>query len=260
MTKPINKPQVFADGMAMFRRNMIKTLRSPEAIVMALIVPIVMMVMFGQIFGGIANVGYDISFMNFVVPGIIVMCINISAQSSSYAVNQDMSTGIIDRFRSMAIAKSAFISGHVWVSVLRSIAVVMATFGVAFAMGFRTSMSFTDWLITVGILMLFIFALTWLTVIIGLVAKDAESLSGTGFLLQVFVFLSSAFAPTDTMPTVLRVFAAHQPVSRVIYAIRGLVLGMPCNTDILVAVIWCTGIMIVGMAAAIAIYRSKLTK
>lgn len=256
----MNKGKLFADTATMFRRSMTRQLRSPQTVVMALIVPIVMMIMFGQIFGGVAEVGYGISYINFVVPGILIMCINISAQSGSYAVNLDMTRGIIDRFRSMPIAKSAVISGHVGVSVIRSIVVVFATFIAAFVMGFRTSMPFSDWLILVGILLLFIIALTWVTVIIGLVAVDPEALGGTGFLLQVFVFLSSAFAPTDTMPTVLRVFAAHQPISRVIYAMRGLVLGMPDNRDIAIAVIWCVGIIIVATTLSITIYRKKLTQ
>jgi len=243
----------------MFKRNLTKTLRSPEAIAMAVIVPVFMMVMFGFVFGGIADVG-DLSYINFIVPGIIIQCVTNASITTAFNIQNDMSKGIIDRFRSMAISKAAFISGHVWVSVIRSMVITSVTIGAAFAIGFRPVAGFTDWLIIAGVLTLFIITITWLVVIIGLIAKDPESISGGSFLMMILVFMSSAFAPPETLPTVLRIFATYQPMTPVIDAVRGLMLGMPDNNTLGIALIWCVAIIALSFAGALHIYKRKLTK
>jgi len=213
--------KAISDSYTMFKRCFVKTLRSPEAMTMAIIVPFVMMVLFGYVFGGVVNI-VGFSYINFIVPGIILQCVCNSSAATSLSVHSDMTKGIIDRFRSMRIAKSAFISGHIWLSVIRSIVITVATFGAAFPVGFRPTAGIVEWLAVAGILILFIIAMTWLVVIIGLISKDAESISGANFLMIIFVFLSSAFAPPETLPTVLRVFAQYQPMTPVIDALRGL--------------------------------------
>jgi len=243
----------------MFKRNLKKTLRSPEAIALAIFVPLVMMVLFGLIFGSVADLG-ELSYINFIVPGIILQCVANASSSTALGVYNDMSTGIIDRFRSMAISKSAFISGHVWVSVLRSMIITASTIGVAFIIGFRPSASFFDWLIITLILTLFIIAITWIAVVIGLIAKDAESISGGMFLLVVLTFVSSGFAPTDSLPTAIRIFANHQPMTPVIDAVRSLMLGFPLENELYIALAWCVGITIVSFTLAVQIYKSKLTQ
>jgi len=247
------------DSYIMFKRNLIKAKRSPEAITMAVIVPVFMMVLFGFVFGGIADVG-EISYINFIVPGIIIQCVANASAATSLGVHSDMSKGIIDRFRSMAISKSAFMSGHVWVSVIRSILITTVTIGAAFAIGFRPVTGFVDWLIIAGILTLFIIAITWIAVVIGLIAKDAESISGGNFLMMILVFLSSGFAPPETLPLVLRIFAEHQPMTPVIDVIRGLMIGIPDNRALITALIWCVGIITISFILAVQIYKSKLTK
>jgi len=251
--------KAISDSFTMFKRCFIKTLRSPEAMTMAIFVPFVMMVLFGHVFGGVASVE-GFSYINFIVPGIILQCICNSSTATSLSVQNDMSTGIIDRFRSMQIAKSAFISGHVWLSVIRCMVIAVTTFGAAFIVGFRPTAGLAQWLIIAGILTLFIIAITWIVVIIGLVSKDAEAVSGAGFLLVVLVFLSSAFAPPETLPTVLRVFAQHQPMTPVIDALRGLMLGTPLGNEIPLAIAWCIVITLVGYVLAVCIYKSKLTR
>jgi len=226
---------------------------------MAIVVPFVMMVLFGYVFGGIAEIE-GFSYINFIVPGIILQCVCNSSNATALSVHNDMSKGIIDRFRSMQIAKSAFIAGHVWLSVIRSIVITIATFGAAFAVGFRPTAGFMEWMAVAGILILFIIAMTWLVVIFGLIATDIESISGTTFLLVIFVFLSSAFAPPETLPLVLRLFAQYQPMTPVIDAVRGLLLGTPLNNEILIAIAWCIGITVVGFLLSVHIYKSKLTK
>jgi len=252
-------PKFFSDSYIMFKRNLVKTQRSPEAIAMAIIVPVVMMILFGYVFGGIVDLG-EVNYINFIVPGIIVQCITNASTATALSIHTDMSTGIIDRFRSMAIAKSAVISGHVWVSVIRSMIITAITIGAAFAIGFRPEAGFTDWLIIATVLTLFIIAITWLVVIIGLIAKDAESISGGGFLFTILVFLSSAFAPTESLPTALRIFAQYQPMTQVINVVRSLMLGFPLNGELAIALAWCIGVTIVAFALAVHIYKSKLTR
>ena len=251
--------RVISDSYIMFKRCFIKTLRSPEAVIMAIVVPFVMMVLFGYVFGGVANVE-GANYLDFIVPGTIIQCICNSAIATSLSVHSDMNEGIIDRFRSMQITKSAFLSGHVWLSVIRNIVITIASFGSAFLIGFRPTGGLTQWLAVTGILILFIIAITWLVVIIGLAAKDAESISGSGFLIVLFVFLSSAFAPIETLPTVLRVFAKYQPMTPIIEALRGLMIGMPLNNEIPIALAWCVGLTVVGFLLSVQIYKKKLTK
>ena len=255
----MSKPKLFTDSFIMFKRCFTKMLRSPETIVMATLVPVFMMIMFGYVFGGVAQIeGY--SYINFIVPGIILQCIANASSATGLSLHNDMSTGVIDRFRSMAIAKSAVISGHVWVSVIRNMIIMTVTIGAAFIVGFRPTAGFVDWLIIAGILTLFIIAVTWIAVVIGLTAKNAESITGGTFLLVVFTFLSSGFAPTDTLPVVLRVFAENQPMTPVIDSVRNLMLGMPMNGEITIALAWCLGITIVAFIVAVQIYKRKLTR
>lgn len=251
--------KTISDSYIMFKRCFIKTLRSPEAMIMAILVPVVMMVLFGYVFGAVANIE-NVNYIDFIVPGIILQCICNSSISTALSVHSDMTEGTIDRFRSMQIAKSAFISGHVWMSVLRNIVITAMTIGTAYLIGFRPTANLKEWAIAAGILTLFIIAITWLVVIIGLTSKEAESISGAGFLIVIFVFLSSAFAPTDTLPTVLRVFAEHQPMTWVIEALRGLMIGTPLDNEIMIAFAWCVGIAVVSSFLAVQIYKKKLTK
>ena len=253
------KPKFFTDSYIMFKRNFIKTLRSPESMAMAIVVPVFMMLMFGYVFGGVVDLG-DINSINFIVPGIIIQCVANASTATALGIHSDMSTGIIDRFRSMAIAKSAVISGHVWVSVIRSMIITAVTIGAAVAIGFRPEAGLVDWLIIAAILTLFIIAITWVVVIFGLIASDAESISGTGFLLTILVFLSSAFAPTESLPRALRIFAENQPMTPVINAIRSLMLGFPLNGELTVAIAWCVGITVVAFTLSVRIYKSKLTR
>jgi len=253
------KTRLFTDSFIMFKRNLTKTMRSPQSMVMAIIVPVVMMILFGYVFGGIANVG-ELSYINFIVPGIIVQCVTNASSATAISLHNDMNKGIIDRFRSMAIAKSAVISGHVWLSVIRSMVITAITIGAAFVMGFRPNAGFSDWLMISAILTLFIVAVTWVAVVIGLLSADAESISGGMFLLTILTFLSSAFTPTYALPNVLRVFAQHQPMTPVIDAVRSLMLGVPANGAFLTAFLWCLGITLLAFVASVHIYKSKLTR
>ena len=251
--------KTISDSYIMFKRVLVKNLRSPEAVIMALVVPIVMMVLFGLVFGGVAEVeGFN--YVNFIVPGIIIQCICNMSGATSMNVHTDMTSGIFDRFRSMRIAKSAFLAGHVWVSVLRSIIITSVTFGFAFIIGFRPYAGLTDWLLVALVLIMFIIAITWLVVILGLIAKSGEDISGFNFLLVIFTFVSSGFAPTDTLPTALRIFAEHQPMTHIINATRALLMGLPLDNSLWLAMVWSVGLAAFSFLLAVRIYKGKLTQ
>ena len=251
--------RVFTDTNIMFKRNLTKTLRSPEAMIMALIVPVVMMVLFGFVFGGVAGDVEGFSYLNFIIPGIILQCICNMSSATSLSVHNDMTKGIFDRFRSMRISKSAFLSGHALLSILRSFVITGVIIGASFIVGFRPTAGILDWLIAIGILTLFITSITWIAIIFGLIAGDAESLSGITFLLVVVSFISSGFTPVESLPLVLRVFATHQPMTHIIDATRALLLDLPAGNSIWLALAWGVGISVVGFIAAIQIYKRKLT-
>jgi len=251
--------RAIAETKLMFNRNLTKTLRSPESVFMALVVPIVMMILFGFVFGGVADIE-GFSYINFIVPGIILQCMTNASGATALSIHNDMSKGIFDRFRSMRISSSAFLSGHVWMSVMRSVIITIVIIGAAFVVGFRPSAGFTDWLIIAALLTLFIIAMTWVVAIIGLIADDSESISGFNFLLVILTFVSSGFAPTETLPTAMRIFAENQPMTPVIDALRALMLGLPMNNELWVAIAWCVGIAVVAFVIALRIYKGKLTR
>ena len=251
---------VFSDSIIMLKRCFTKNLRSPETVIMALGVPVIMMVLFGFVFGGVAGDVDGFSYINFIVPGIIVQCICNASGATGMGLHNDMSKGIFDRFRSMQIAKSAFLNGHAWMSILRNMVITIVIIGAGFAVGFRPAASFTDWLLAAGVLFLFLIAITWITVIFGLIVKDSEAISGLAFLLTILTFVSSGFAPPETLPTALRIFAQHQPMTHVIDATRALLLGLPLGNSLWLALAWSGGIAIVAFTIAVQIYKSKLTK
>jgi len=251
---------IFSDSYIMFKRCLTKNLRSPETVIMALLVPIVMMILFGFVFGGVAGDVDGFSYINFIVPGIILQCICNASGATGLGVHNDMSKGIFDRFRSMQIAKSAFLNGHAWMSVFRNIIITVVIIGAGFAVGFRPNAGFTDWLLAIAIWVLFIIAITWIVVIFGLIVKDGEAISGLGFLLTILTFVSSGFAPPETLPTALRIFAEHQPMTHVIDATRALLLGLPVGNSLWLALAWSGGIAVAAFVIAVQIYKGKLTQ
>jgi len=179
--------------------------------------------------------------------------------STAVGVNNDMSKGIIDRFRSMPIARSAVLTGHVMASVVRNLITTIIIIGVAVAMGFRPQAGFVDWLIITGVLILFMLAITWLGVVGGLVAKTPESTTSILFLLFLLPFLSTGFVPAEALSGGLRWFVANQPMTHIIDTMRALMLGAPVDGNAMaLALIWSVGFIIVSFIAAVQIYKRKL--
>ena len=256
MSKP--RASVFYDSWVMFKRCLLISLRNPETLVMAVITPVFMMLLFGAIYGKIVNVG-EISYIDFIVPGIILQCVAQGTQYTAINICTDMTRGVIDRFRSMPITKSAVLIGHASASIVRNIITTSVTIGVAIAIGFRPQGGFVDWLMIAGILLLFIAAISWIAVFFGVISKTAESSTGLMFPLFILPYVSSGFAPTDTMHKSIRWFAEYQPMTPVIDSARALMLGTPTDGSVPIALAWCVGIIIVAFTLAVQTYKHKIT-
>jgi ABC-2 type transport system permease protein len=208
------------------------------------------------VFGGAIHTG-SVNYINYVVPGIILMCIASGAPYTSVRLNIDISRGIVDRFRSMPIAKYSILTGHVLTSVAFNIfsSVIVVLFAVL--IGFRTSAGLTGWLLAIGLLLLFTLAMTWLSVVFGLLAKTAEGAGVFAYPVLVLLFVSSAFTPTESMHGALRAFAENQPMTPIIETVRSLLLNGSAGNKALTAVLWCTGLLVASYIAAMQVYRHK---
>jgi len=192
-----------------------------------------------------------------VVPGLLLITAASVVQGTSIMVAMDMTGGIIDRFRTMAIARASVLTGHVLGSLIQTLAAMGILIGVAFALGFHSSAGVLDWLAAIGIVALFAFALIWLAVALGLAAKSVETASNTPMVLLLLLFLSSGFVATATMPTGLRQFAEYQPLTPVADTVRGLLSGAAIGDHAIAAIAWSIGIAVVAYLWAIRLYNRR---
>lgn len=244
-----------SDTAAMVGRSVRHTVRNLESLLMSVILPVVLMLMFVYVFGGAIDPAGG--YANYVVPGIILLCTGYGAASTAVDVARDLSEGIVDRFRSMPIVSSAVLTGHAVASVARNALATALVVGVAFLTGFRPDAGPVEWLVAAGLLLLYVLALTWLSICAGLVARTVEGANGATFVVLFLPYLSSAFVPVETMRAGLRAVAEHQPITPVTETLRGLLLGTPIGSYGLLAVAWCGGLLLAAYAAAIALYRRR---
>ncbi len=257
----------FADSATMLRRNLKHQRRYPSLTLMLAGLPIVFLLLFVYVFGGQLGAGLQepadqrgdrSAYLTYLVPGILVVAIASAALGTAISIANDMTEGIIDRFRTMSLARSAVLTGHVIGSVLQTLAVLALVVGVAVAIGFRPSADPGAWLAAVGILVLFTFALVWLSAALGLAAKSVETASNTPMFLTLLPFLSSGFVPTDTMPVGLRQFAEYQPFTPVTQTLRGLLTDTSvATTHAIAAIAWSIGITLVCYLWAVRLYERR---
>jgi ABC-2 type transport system permease protein len=231
------------------------TSRNGEAVITALMLPIMLMLVFVYLFGGAINTGT--AYVTYVTPGIILLCAGFGASMTAVSVSNDMTGGIIDRFRSRDIGGAA--TGHVVASVARNLASTVLVFGVAFLIGFRPHAGPLDWIAAGGVLLMFILALSWMSAAVGLLAKTPEGASGFTFFVTFLPYASSAFVPVDTMPSWIRGFAENQPVTPVTESIRSLLLNEPAGSAPWLAVAWCGGILVVSVVLSTVLFRRRTT-
>ncbi|MFD3429804.1 ABC transporter permease [Nocardia fluminea] len=252
----MNATRALQDSATMLDRNIRHTLRSPDTMIMTVVLPVMILLMFVFVFGGAMDVGPG-AYIDYVVPGIILLCASFGASTTALALSTDVAEGIIDRFRTMAIARSAVLTGHVTESVIRNLITSAIVIGVAVALGFRPTTDPLRWLGVFGVLAMFVFALSWLAAALGLLAPNPEAANGFTFVFMFLPYVSSAFVPTSSMPTWLHWYAENQPVTPVIETLRGLLMGTPIGNSWILAVLWCAGIGLVGYIAAGALFRRQ---
>jgi ABC-2 type transport system permease protein len=231
--------------------------RSMDTIITVTITPIAMMLLFVYVFGGAIQTGTD-KYVNYLLPGILLIAIASGIAYTAYRLFMDMQRGIFDRFHSMPIARSAALWGHVLTSLVSNAISVVIIILVALIMGFRSSAGVLSWLAVAGILMLFTLALTWIAAIAGLTAKSVDGAGAFSYPIIFLPFISSAFVPTESMPSVVRVFAENQPVTSIVEAIRALLAVQPVGNDIWIALAWCVGIMILAYIFAMRVYKKRV--
>lgn len=254
---PVRDTNSLTDYRTMAGRCIRLSRRQLDAILMSLTLPIMLMLMFVYLFGGAINTGGK--YVTYVVPGVILLCAGFGSATTAVSVSQDMTGGIVDRFRSMDVSGAAVLGGHVAASLARNTVSTVMVFGVAFGIGFRPHAGLLDWLGAAGVVLLFILAISWLAATIGLLAKSPEAANGFTFFLMFLPYASSAFVPVDTMPSVIRGFARHQPITPITESIRGLLLGTPVGGNPWQAVAWCCGILVVSMAASRLLFARRTT-
>jgi ABC-2 type transport system permease protein len=242
------------DTFTLLGRSMRHILRSPDTIITVAITPIALMLLFVYVFGGAIQTGSD-NYVNYLLPGILLIAIASGTSYTAFRIFTDMQKGILTRFNSMPISRSAILWGHVLTSLVSNMISVAIIVLVALVMGFRSSANIAEWLGVIGILLLFTSALTWLAVIPGLKAKTIDGASAFSYPLIFLPFISSAFVPTDTMPTVVRVFAENQPVTSIVNAVRSLLSSSPVGNELWVALAWCIAITVVTYIFATRTYR-----
>jgi len=248
----------FGDTAVLTGRTMRHVTRSLDTIITTAITPIAIMLLFVYVLGGAIDTG-TVSYVNYMLPGILLITIASGISYTAFRLFTDMQGGIFERFQSMPIARSGVLWAHVLTSLAANVISLVVVVGVALLMGFRSGAGVLAWLAVAAILILFTLALTWIAVIPGLTAKSVDGASAFSYPLIFLPFISSAFVPTDTMPGPVRAFAEHQPVTSIVNTIRDLLTQQPVGTGIWTALAWCAGILVVAYIFANISYRRRIS-
>lgn len=246
------------DSLSIAWRNLKGAMRTPEVIVFSTIQPVIFVLNFRYVFGGAisSSLPPGVDYVDFLMPGIFVQTVAFGAVGTAVGMATDLSTGLIERFRSLPMARSAVLGGRTLADAVRNSFVIMLMVAVGWLVGFRIHAGVPAFLAAVALLLGFMFSLSWVFATIGMVIRNPEAAQAASFpLLALLVFASSAFVPTATMPGWLRAYADNQPVSDVIEAVRVLCLGGPTAGKVAVAVAWCVGLVAVFAPLAVSRYR-----
>lgn len=248
------------DSLVMVKRSTTHIIRNTDQLLGTFFQPIMFLVLFTAVFGGAVALALppDVSYLSYLMAGIIVQTVAFGSTTTAVAITNDLQKGIVDRFRSLPMATSAVLNGHVVSDLFRNgiSTAVMLVAGVI--MGFRSEASFLDWLLIAGILCLFTFSFSWLMAIVGVYAKSVEGVQWLSFIIIFpLTFASSAFVPLDGMNEYLKAFAENQPITQVIEAVRALMLGTPMGDHLFWAIFWCLAILLFAVPLAIYLFKKK---
>lgn len=249
-----------ADSLVLAKRRLVQIPRIPEELVFATIQPVMFVLLFRYVFGGAIAV-QGTTYVNFLMAGIFVQTVIFGTVTTGIGLAEDLEHGLIDRFRSLPMAKSAVLTGRTLADLVRNMFVVVVMLIVGLLVGFRPQGNALGWLAAFGLLLLVSFAFSWVAAAIGLSVRSVEAAQSAGFIwLFPLTFASSAFVPTSSMPPWLQTFADHQPVTVVVNAVRALILGQPVGTLGWQAVVWCAGILLVFVPLSVWAYGRRTVR
>ncbi|MEV0804569.1 ABC transporter permease [Kribbella sp. NPDC050281] len=248
----------FSDTVTMIDRSVRLSRRNVETLFVSILLPLLMMCLFVYVFGGAISTGTE--YINYVVPGILLLTTGYGASSTAMVVADDMHSGMIDRLRSLPIRSFAVLTGHVTASVARNSVSTAIVVLASLAMGFRPSANAGEWLAAIGLLLLYVLALSWLAAGLGVIAKSVESASTLSFFMLFLPYLSSAFVQPETMPSWLRPISEHQPITPVIETVRSFLIGAPLENNGWIALAWCCGLLLFSFTLATSLYRRRTSR
>lgn len=248
-----------SDSTVMVARELRRTLRSVDALITAIVIPVSIMLVFVIVFGG--AIEQDGHYIDYVVPGTLILCVGFVSAATAISVAQDKTSGTIDRFKTLPIFGASPLIGHVVASIIRNLATTAVVIGVAFLLGFRPAADFAHWLLALGFLILAILAFTWVSCAAGL-ALSVEAAGSINFVFLFMPYLSSGFVAIDTMPSWLHGFSEYQPFTPIIETMRGLWMGStlsgaPVGREAAIAVAWCLAILTASAFAAAKLFRDR---
>jgi ABC-2 type transport system permease protein len=251
---------VFSDTWLMAKRSIIHIIRSLDQVMSLIMFPIMFMLLNRYVLGGAIDTG-NVSYANYLFAGILVQTLAFGANYTTINLAVDMKEGVVDRFRSLPMVSSSLVLGHITADMVRNIISDAIIIVVGFAVGFRPNASVVEWLLVIGLALLFTLAISWLSAILGLLVKSLEAAQWVGFVVIFpLTFISSAFVPTDTMPAALQAFAENQPLTHVINAMRAWLVGTPIGNAGWLAAIWCTALIVVSIPITSWLFNRRSSK
>ncbi len=250
-----------SDSLLMVKRSSMHIIRNTDQLLGTFFQPLMFLVLFTAVYSGAINAG-GVDYTNYLMAGIIVQTIAFGSTTTALAVANDLQRGIIDRFRSLPMSNLAVMNGHVISDLFRNGISALVLILVGLAIGFRPNADLGEWLLVIFLLALITLALSWLSAILGIVAKSVEGVQWMTFIIIFpLTMASSAFVKPDTMTSWLRPFAENQPVTHIVDAIRGLLLGTPMGENAIgLAIFWCVLVLVIAIPVAAYLFRKKTTQ
>jgi ABC-2 type transport system permease protein len=247
-----------ADTWTMAKRSLRHIIRSMDTIITVVLMPIALMLLFVYIFGGAIGLQTgSVKYIDYIVPGIIVMTVVSGIAYAAVRLSMDLQSGIINRFRTMPVAPSSILGGQAASSTLSNLFSTLLVLLIAFAVGFRSHAGMTQWLIFAGLLLLFTLATTWMAMFFGLLAKTMEGAGAFSYILLLLIFVSPAFVPSSSIKPFLRGFAENQPMTPIVESMRSLLTNGTAGPRIWAAIAWCLGILVVTYFLSLMLYKRK---
>lgn len=257
-TPPMTPIAALRDIGGVTRRNLLRILRTPRLLVIGIVQPVILLILFRYVLGGAIRIP-GVSYVNFVVPAVFIEAVLIGGITTAIGLSQDLKSGIIDRFRSLPMARSAVLAGRTFADLCRSVVSLAVMIGLGLAVGFRFNNSVPAIVAGLLLILMFGYAFIWMYAAIGLVTRDPETAQIAGILpFFILMFASNAIVPVQTMPGWLQPFARNQPLSMTVDSVRALLEGGPAGHYVWQMALWAIGIFVVSFSVSLHLYRTAL--